>query len=758
MSTIETLNNWDSWLDFRTKLNDNFDNLNTDKVEWPASAVDENIAVFDSTTWKLIKDWWAKVSDLWDITAWANIADNAIVRWDWWAKWVQDSNILIDDEDTIENTRGIKLDTSNVPTLTPEWTVWWNWAEYTLNIETWLWPTLQVWQETLILIYNDTGSQIDNWKILHPVWWTAAWWEFVPTVEYADASSFDKCQWTLFVATSNIGIGSLWFATIQGKVRGVDTSTLWAWAQVWLSDTNPWDFVNEHPEFPSYVISMWGTLNADASWQIFINQTTRVEDTFTNAWDGSIRETFDFRIVSSGTVITWTLSNPHATNTVLTVVFSDWLYEFDCTAPACDITLTWWSATVPQMNYVYIDKTTKALTVSTSEFPITEHAKVAIVSLLNASSTQTDWALRNQNTNDHIKTDLNNGHILHMAERIRTLNADWDNWVAATLSWTTANVYIATTSWQVYQMHKQTFVAQDMSTWDDIHVVNDPTTPYRTTSNLNDITEYSDWSTWNNDWSNIVVWGVCNKTWEASHLMVNLPSDWYNTEANAVEDRNNFTNYTIPKEFKWVGFLIARFTIRRSGAAFTYNSWVGYLDLRWFYPNNTAWGWTGGSWVSDFTALSDTPASYIWQGWKILSVNSWETAVEFDKDAPTWDIVWTTDTQTLTNKRITERVNTITSSATPTPAWDTTDEFTVTALAVNATFAAPTWTPTEWQVLLVRIKDDWTARTLAWNAIYRASTDLPLPTTTIISKTLYLQFVYNNTDSKWDLLGLLNNF
>ena len=115
-------------------------------------------------------------------------------------------------------------------------------------------------------------------------------------------------------------------------------------------------------------------------------------------------------------------------------------------------------------------------------------------------------------------------------------------------------------------------------------------------------------------------------------------------------------------------------------------------------------------------------------------------------------------TTTLTNKRITARTNTITTSATPTPAGDTTDEFTVTALAAAATFAAPTWTPTNWQVLLIRIKDNATARALTWNAIYRASSDLDLPTTTVISKTLYLQFVYNSTDSKWDLLWLLDNF
>jgi hypothetical protein len=70
----------------------------------------------------------------------------------------------------------------------------------------------------------------------------------------------------------------------------------------------------------------------------------------------------------------------------------------------------------------------------------------------------------------------------------------------------------------------------------------------------------------------------------------------------------------------------------------------------------------------------------------------------------------------------------------------------------------PTGTPTEGQQLIIRIKDNATARTLAWNAIYRASSDLALPTTTIVSKTVYLGFMYNSTDSKWDLLSRLNNF
>jgi hypothetical protein len=131
---------------------------------------------------------------------------------------------------------------------------------------------------------------------------------------------------------------------------------------------------------------------------------------------------------------------------------------------------------------------------------------------------------------------------------------------------------------------------------------------------------------------------------------------------------------------------------------------------------------------------------------------------QLDAKAPSSTTVTLTGTETLTNKRITKRTVSITDSATPTPNADTTDIYLVTALAQTATFGAPTGTPTEGQQLIIRIKDNATARSLAWNAIYRASSDLALPTTTIVSKTVYLGFMYNSTDSKWDLLSRLNNF
>ena len=110
-------------------------------------------------------------------------------------------------------------------------------------------------------------------------------------------------------------------------------------------------------------------------------------------------------------------------------------------------------------------------------------------------------------------------------------------------------------------------------------------------------------------------------------------------------------------------------------------------------------------------------------------------------------------TNTLTNKRITAREQTEASSATPTPTSDSADIYTLTALAANATFAAPTGTPTQGQKLIIRILDNGTARTLGWNAIY-VSRGATLPTTTVISKYLYVGLIYNSTASKWDCVAV----
>jgi hypothetical protein len=125
-------------------------------------------------------------------------------------------------------------------------------------------------------------------------------------------------------------------------------------------------------------------------------------------------------------------------------------------------------------------------------------------------------------------------------------------------------------------------------------------------------------------------------------------------------------------------------------------------------------------------------------------------------------VVGLTDTQTLTNKRVTPRLNTTADTGSLTVDSDATDLYTVTALAQACTINAPSGTPTGGQRLMIRFKDNGTARGLTFatgsSGQFRASSDLALPTTTTLSKTLYCLFIYNATDSRWDLLAKLDNF
>ena len=110
-------------------------------------------------------------------------------------------------------------------------------------------------------------------------------------------------------------------------------------------------------------------------------------------------------------------------------------------------------------------------------------------------------------------------------------------------------------------------------------------------------------------------------------------------------------------------------------------------------------------------------------------------------------------TETLTNKRITKRKQTVVSASTVTPSWDDDDIVTITAQAVGLTLANPTGTPTDGQAIIVRILDNGTGRTIAYGAAYRAI-GVTLLTTTTASKTSYLGGFWNAADSKFDITAV----
>lgn len=110
-----------------------------------------------------------------------------------------------------------------------------------------------------------------------------------------------------------------------------------------------------------------------------------------------------------------------------------------------------------------------------------------------------------------------------------------------------------------------------------------------------------------------------------------------------------------------------------------------------------------------------------------------------------------TAVRTLTNKRVVPRVLAIASSATPAIDVDAYDRVNITALAtaVTSMTSGLTGTPTPFQSLVMRIKDDGTTRAITWGASF-VNRGATMPTATTAGKVHMVGFFWNSNTSTWD--------
>lgn len=113
-------------------------------------------------------------------------------------------------------------------------------------------------------------------------------------------------------------------------------------------------------------------------------------------------------------------------------------------------------------------------------------------------------------------------------------------------------------------------------------------------------------------------------------------------------------------------------------------------------------------------------------------------------------ILGTSDGTTWTAQPLT-RINSTASSATPAINTDTTDQFNITALAaaITSMTSGLTGTPRDGQHLLIRIKDNGTARAITWGTSFVSSGVATLLATTVISKTHLTGLIYDSAAAKW---------
>jgi hypothetical protein len=219
------------------------------------------------------------------------------------------------------------------------------------------------------------------------------------------------------------------------------------------------------------------------------------------------------------------------------------------------------------------------------------------------------------------------------------------------------------------------------------------------------------------------------------------------------------TDITAPSATPTANTSQAMRILLQSGSALINNQTLRFpagVSGRWIVTNNCT-----GTVTVTMKVVGGSQTITAPQGYSIC-VFSTGTELYLDNDG-LLQVVSTITASTITATtsligRYAPRVTTITSSATPAPNADTTDQYQISALATTITsFGAPTGTGiVNGQKLLIRIYSAATQNITAWDSGTGgyAAIGVTLPTATVAGKYLYVGCIYNSTSLRWDVVAV----
>lgn len=179
--------------------------------------------------------------------------------------------------------------------------------------------TLQIWQEEIRRVYNNSGAKILNGKAVYTTGTYNAWTNDVATIALAKANTYATSQ-ILGLTTQDIENNSYGFVTVRWHINNIDTDAFAAGDVLYLCDVTAWCLTNIQPLSPSLKVRVGRVITKAVAGRVNVRTIPlqRVEDLsdyFGTANDGDyLMREWSSWVPKSWTVSAWAWVNMYLDN------------------------------------------------------------------------------------------------------------------------------------------------------------------------------------------------------------------------------------------------------------------------------------------------------------------------------------------------------------------------------------------------------------------------------------------------------------